>query len=75
MKPFETEKLLKAKDMVNKTKMGKYLHQPHKKQGWSPNYKELKKLDIKIPSNPINKQDIDLKREFSTVVFQISKRH
>ena len=42
----------------------------------SKTYKELKKLDIKIPNNPFKKKwDTNLNREFSTERSQMVKRH
>ena len=38
-------------------------------------HKELKKLDIKISSNPIKKLDTELNIEFSTEESQMTKRH
>ena len=38
-------------------------------------YKELKKLDIKIPNIQIKKWDTDLNREFSTEESQMAERH
>ena len=38
-------------------------------------YKELKKLDINKPNNPIKKWDTDLNREFSIDKSQMAKKH
>ena len=59
--PPETERLCKAKDTVNTrkrqpTEWKKIFTNPTSDRGLiSKIYKELKKLDIKIPNNPIKK--------------------
>ena len=59
MGPPETEKFLKRKDMVNKTKQQPtewekiFTSSTSDKGLISKLYKDLKKLDSKIPNNPI----------------------
>ena len=55
--------------------MGKDLHQPHIRGLISKIYKELKKLDIKILINPIEKWGTDLNRELSTDKSQMAERN
>ena len=62
----------KTKDMVNKTKWlptewAKNFTNPSLDRGLiSKTYKELKKLGIKLPNNPIKNWCTDLNRGFST---------
>ena len=48
---------------------------PHIKGIISKIYKELEKLDTKIPNNAIKRWGTELNREFSTQESQIAERH
>ena len=71
----------KAKNTVNKikqqpTEWEKIFTNPTSDRGLiSKIFKELKKLDIKIPNNTILKWGTDLTTEFSTEESQMIKRH
>ena len=71
----------KAKDTVNKTKWlltewEKIFTNPTSDRGLTSKiYKELKKLDIKLPNNLIKKLGTDLNREVLIEESQMTERH
>ena len=78
---IKLQSFCKGKDTIKRTKRQpsyweRIFTNPTSERGLISNiYKELKKLDLRKPNNPIKKWVTDLNKEFSPEEFQVAERH
>jgi hypothetical protein len=81
MGPYESEKLCKAREIINKknwqpTGWGKFFTNPTTgRRLISKIYKELKELTYKNPNNPIRKWSTELNRDFIAEESRMVEKH